>query len=119
MPERDALDWDSNRSSNFLINNRLQTIVSNPLLLKSRRMRWLYKRLAHNYIQAGVLTPYTIKLSTILRDSGTHQSERGKDNRKRVEEALEELQEKRVLIRYEAEILRGKRAKVIDAKYVL
>src|SRR6266849_5053888 len=38
MPERDALDWDSNRSSNFLINNRLQTIVSNPLLLKSRRM---------------------------------------------------------------------------------
>src|SRR5712691_9809095 len=38
MPERDALDWDSNRSSKFLINNRLQTIVSNPLLLKSRRM---------------------------------------------------------------------------------
>ena len=57
--------------------------------------------------------------STILRDSGTHQSERGKDNRKRVEEALDELQEKRVLIRYETEILRGKRAKVLDAKYVL
>ena len=86
---------------------------------KHRLSRWLYKRLAHNYVQAGVLTPYTIKLSTILRDSGTHQSERGKDNRKRVEEALEELQEKRVLIRYETEILRGKRAKVLDAKYVL
>src|SRR6266516_4042215 len=38
MPEQDALDWDSNRSSNFLINKRLQTIVSNPLLLKSRHM---------------------------------------------------------------------------------
>src|SRR2546428_1186986 len=38
MPERDALDWDANRSSNFLINHRLQTMVSNPLLLKSRRM---------------------------------------------------------------------------------
>jgi hypothetical protein len=86
---------------------------------KHRLSRWLYKRLAHNYVQAGVLTPYTIKLSTILRDSGTHQSERGKDNRKRVEEALDELQEKRVLIRYEIEILRGKRAKVLDAKYVL
>ena len=35
------------------------------------------------------------------------------------EEALEELQEKRVLIRYETEILRGKRAKVLDAKYIL
>jgi hypothetical protein len=86
---------------------------------KHRLSRWLYKRLAHNYLQAGVLTPYTIKLSTILRDSGTHQSERGKDNRKRVEEAFEELQVKRVLIRYETEILRGKRAKVLDAKYVL
>src|SRR5712664_2214808 len=38
MPERDALDWDSNRSSNSLIRKRLQTIVSNPLPLKSRRM---------------------------------------------------------------------------------
>ncbi|HEY5864672.1 MAG TPA: hypothetical protein VI542_03835 [Candidatus Tectomicrobia bacterium] len=86
---------------------------------KHRLSRWLYKRLAHNYVQAGVLTPYTIRLSTILRDSGSHQSERGKDNRKRVEEALEELKEKRVLIRYEAEILRGQRAKVLDAKYIL
>jgi long-chain acyl-CoA synthetase len=42
MPEQDALDWDSNRSSNFLINNRLQTIVSNPLLLKSRHMKVHY-----------------------------------------------------------------------------
>src|SRR6266446_2723109 len=85
MPERDALDWDLNRSSNSLISKRLQTIVSNLLPLKSRRMymsytyrlsRWLHKRLAHNYTQAGMLQPYTIRMSTILRDSGTHQSAR-------------------------------------------
>ena len=38
MPERDALDWDFNRSSNSLRSQRLQTIVSNLLPLKSRRM---------------------------------------------------------------------------------
>src|SRR2546423_6674888 len=52
MPERDALDWDSNRSSNFLINNRLQTIVSNPLLLKSRRMKLDYRNIPSAYLQA-------------------------------------------------------------------
>jgi hypothetical protein len=42
---------------------------------KHRLSRWLYKRLAHNYVQASLIHPYTIKMSTILRDSGTHTSE--------------------------------------------
>src|SRR5215510_4580372 len=75
---------------------------------KHRLSRWLYKRLAHNYVQASLIHPYTIKMSTILRDSGTHTSERGNDNMKRVEEALRELHAKRVLMRYETDILRGK-----------
>jgi hypothetical protein len=58
-------------------------------------------------------------MSTILRDSGTHTSERGNDNLKRVEEALRELHAKRVLMRYETDILRGKYLKVVDAKYTL
>jgi hypothetical protein len=86
---------------------------------KHRLSRWLYKRLAHNYIQAGLLSPYTIKMSTILRDSGTHQSERGANNLREVEKALQELLAKRVLMRYETDILRGQRNKVIDAKYTL
>ena len=86
---------------------------------KHRLSRWLYKRLAHNYIQAGLLSPYTIKMSTILRDSGTHQSERGANNLREVEKALQELLAKKILMRYETEILRGKRNKVIDAKYTL
>src|SRR5712691_1069125 len=86
---------------------------------KHRLSRWLYKRIAHNYVQASLIHPYTIKMSTILRDSGTHTSERGNDNMKRVEEALRELHAKRVLMRYEIDILRGKHMKVVDAKYTL
>ena len=86
---------------------------------KHRLSRWLYKRIAHNYVQASLINPYTIKMSTILRDSGTHTSERGHDNMKRVEEALRELHAKRVLMRYETDILRGRYLKVVDAKYTL
>ena len=45
-----------------------------------RLSRWLHKRLAHNYTQAGLLHPYTIRLSTILRDSGTAMATRGHEN---------------------------------------
>src|SRR5438876_804718 len=54
-----------------------------------RLSRWLYKRLAHNYVQASLIHPYAIKLSTILRDSGTHQSERGANNLREIKKALE------------------------------
>ncbi len=84
-----------------------------------RLSRWLYKRLAHNYVQASLIHPYTIKLSTILRDSGTHQSERGANNLREVKKALEELHRKRVLMQYETEILRGKYNRLVDAKYTL
>jgi hypothetical protein len=56
-----------------------------------RLSRWLHKRLAHNYTQAGFLHPYTIRLSTILRDSGTYQSPRAHNNARQVDEALTEL----------------------------
>ena len=75
--------------------------------------------MATNYIQAGLINPYTIKMSTILRDSGTHQSERGANNLREVEKALQELHAKRILMRYETDIQRGKRNRVIDAKYTL
>ena len=86
---------------------------------KHRLSRWLYKRIAHNYVQASLINPYTIKMSTILRDSGTYQSERGANNLREVEKALEELCAKRVLMRYERDILRGIRHKIMDVKYIL
>jgi hypothetical protein len=50
--------------------------------------RWLHKRLLHQYTNAGVMQPYKIKLSTIVRDSGLlHHSRRGA-NRKAIAAAL-------------------------------
>jgi hypothetical protein len=86
---------------------------------KHRLTRWFHKRLSHNYTQAGVMHPYTIRLSTILRDSGAYQSKRGNNNAREIEKALQELQTKRVLMSFQHEILRGPRNKVVDITYIL
>jgi hypothetical protein len=84
-----------------------------------RLTRWLYKRLAHNYPQAGVINPYTIRLSTILRDSGTHQSERSANNIRRVDEALEELTNRHVLMEVSRNVQRGPHNSILDVTYTL
>jgi len=86
---------------------------------KHRLSRWLHKRLSHNYTQAGLLHPYTIRMSTILRDSGVPQKERGNDNAREIEKTLKELLGKRVLMAFDKEILLGLRHKIIDIKYTL
>jgi hypothetical protein len=86
---------------------------------KHRLSRWLHKRLSHNYTQAGILHPYTIRMSTILRDSGLPEKERGHDNTREIDKTLEELQDKRVLMTVDKEILRGARRKIVDVKYTL
>jgi len=86
---------------------------------KHRLSRWLHKRLAHNYIQAGLLSPYTIRMSTILRDSGAYQSKRGNNNAREIDNALEELRTKRVLMRFTKDIVRGPRNRLVDITYTL
>jgi hypothetical protein len=86
---------------------------------KHRLARWLHKRLAHNYIQAGLLSPYTIRMSTILRDSGSYQSKRGNNNAREVDNALEELKTKRVLMKFTKAIVRGPRNRLVDITYTL
>ena len=78
-----------------------------------RLSRWLHKRLAHNYSQAGLLHPYTIRLSTILRDSGTHHSLRASNNARQVEEALTELQERDIVMSLTRDVLRGPRHSLV------
>jgi len=86
---------------------------------KHRLSRWLHKRLAHNYIQAGLLSPYTIRMTTILRDSGAYQSKRGNNNAREIDNALEELKTKRVLMRFTKETVRGPRNRLVDIMYTL
>ena len=84
-----------------------------------RLSRWLHKRLCHNYVQAGLMNPYTIKLSTILRDSGTLEAKENYENVRRIDEALDELKEKKILLSFEKDIVRGKRNCIVDIKYTM
>jgi hypothetical protein len=84
-----------------------------------RLSRWLHKRLCHNYVQAGLMNPYTIKLSTIMRDSGTLEAKENYENVRRIDEALDELKEKKILLSFEKDIVRGKRNCIVDIKYTM
>ena len=82
--------------------------------------RQLHKRMSHFYIQASQAIPYTINLSTIIRDLGLRRYPQLLDNFRELIKALDEMQELRVLREYEFEkIVEGRRKKFIDAKFIL
>jgi len=58
-------------------------------------------------------------MTTILRDSGTYISEIISRNVRRIDESLNELKDKDILMYYKKEILRGKRNSIADIKYDL
>jgi hypothetical protein len=66
-----------------------------------------------------MLQPYTIRMSTILRDSGTHQSARPANNGRTVDEALEEIRDRHILLSITREVIRGARNSLIDVKYTV
>ena len=86
---------------------------------KHRLSRWLHKRLAHNYVQASMLHPYSISLNTILRDSGAYHAPRGSNRPREVETALDELRAKQVIMDWKKAEKRGARNKIIDITYTL
>lgn len=76
--------------------------------------RYLHKRLSHNYIQASMLRPYEILMSTIIDGSGMTAYAKKGDNHKYISKALEELKENSVLTDWQVEKKRG-----VDYKYTL
>jgi len=58
-------------------------------------------------------------MTTILRDSGTYVSDIPSRNVRRIDESLNELKDKDILMHYKKEILRGKRNSIADIKYDL
>jgi hypothetical protein len=70
-------------------------------------------------VQAGLMNPYTIKMSTIMRDSGTLEAKENYENVRRIDEALDELKEKKILLSVEKDIVRGKRNCIVDIKYTM
>jgi hypothetical protein len=85
----------------------------------TRLARWLHKILSHNYVNASLMVPYNISLSSIRRDSGLLDCKRGNDDVRKLESALQELVEHKVLFSFTKEDKRGARNKIIDIDYTL
>ena len=87
--------------------------------LKGQLTRYLHKRLSHNFTQASLLSPYTMTLSSVARDSGLLDCKKMNDNKRKFEGSLGELIKENVLMRYETEETRGPRNAIVDIKYDL
>lgn len=95
------------RQFNYEISMRFQHVVS----------RQLNKRMSHNFKQANITKLFTIHLSTIIRDFGLTPYKYMRDNLRFVLKALDEMVEKRVIMKYEVKnIYDAKRKnKLVDA----
>ncbi len=80
---------------------------------------YLFKRMSHLYLQANYNKPYSIRLSTLLRDGGLIASRYPSDDVKRVIRTLQEFKDKDVIMYWEEEITRGANNRIIDAKFLL
>lgn len=88
------------------------------MTFSSQLERWLYKRLAHNYVQASLENNYNIKLSSIERDSGLLQLKQLRHRMRKLNEVLDKMVDSRVLLSYEVNPMKEKR-KLLDAHYSL
>jgi hypothetical protein len=84
----------------------------------SQLERWLYKRLAHNYVQASLDNKYNIKLSSIQRDSGLLLLKQIRHQMRKLNDVLETMIKKKILISYEIDPVKEKR-KLLDVHYAL
>ena len=80
--------------------------------------RQLHKRMSHHFTQASIHIPYSILLSTVIRDFGLTQYSQARDNLRDVCVSLDEMVEKEVLMKYSVERTVEKR-KIVDAKLIL
>jgi hypothetical protein len=89
------------------------------MLHSAQLTRWLHKRLAHNYSNANVMTPYEIRFSTIQRDSGLLEYKEKRRAVHKLDDSLRELQDHQILMRFEKQHERGERNRLLDVKYTL
>jgi len=83
--------------------------------------RQLHKRMSHHYTQASLTNPYSILLTTIIRDFGLTRYQNLNMNLRDAKLALEEMKEKEVILEYKIEktIEVQKRNKLIDIKFLI
>lgn len=81
--------------------------------------RQLHKRMSHHFTQASFTESYEILLTTIVRDFGLTMQKRVQQNLVEVENAIEEMKQKDVILTCKIEkIFESKpRTKLVDAKF--
>lgn len=99
------------RQFNYEISMGYQNVIS----------RQLHKRMSHHFTQATFSQPFTILLSTVIRDFGLTAYEKLSHNLRDVEASLKEMVEKDVLFKYSLEkiIDEKRRNKIADVRLVL
>lgn len=65
--------------------------------------RQLFKRMSHHFTQASISTKYEILLTTVIRDFGLTRYAQLRDNLRKVEIALKEMQQKDAILSYKIE----------------
>ncbi len=99
------------RQFNYEISMSYQNVIS----------RQLHKRISHHFTQASFTEPYTILLSTIIRDFGLTAYEKISHNLRDVKKALKEMVEKNVLFKFDLEKTydEKRRNKIADIRLIL
>jgi hypothetical protein len=102
---------NSFRQFNYEVSMSYQNIIS----------RQLHKRMSHHFTQANFSQPYTILLSTLIRDFGLTAYQKLSHNLRDVETALKEMELKHVILRYKKEkiIDEKRRNKIADVRLIL
>lgn len=83
--------------------------------------RQLHKRMSHHFTQASFSKPFTILLSTVIRDFGLTAYKKISHNLRDVKKALKEMVEKNVLFKFELEKSydEKKKNKIADVRLIL
>ena len=86
--------------------------------LKMPLARWLHKHISHVFTQATERNPYTIKLSTIVTNSGMKSYKNISDTIKQVTKALDELIKCQTVANYKMDVQKEKN-KILDVLFSL
>jgi len=88
------------------------------MLLETHLARWLYKRLAHYWVNAGALSPITLSFAEIRQESGMLERSRANDAVKELEAIFKTFLEGSVFRSIKRiEEIRGARNKIINIVY--
>jgi len=124
-------DWRRDKSARWYV--RFNSIIETCILAKTYRQfdfakmmahtsqvsRWLYKRMAHVYLQASLADPYQILLTTIKRDSRLLNAASLRHDAQTMRQVLAEMKSQDVLVGAHEQRRYGSHRRLLDILYTL